>query len=279
MKPFDIGICSWSMDRHDVTGIFDCARSEFNVGVVQLGFFGAETLDIAGATAIRSAAESAGVEISGTCIGFDGEDYSSIESIRRTGGFGPENCFEDRLAAITKAAALSAELGTDTLVAHIGTVPAESSDEAYSALLKRVAKVADALAHYGVTLLAETGSEPAEVLADFIERSQKHNLAVNLDPANFLLYGTGDPVRAVSALRERIMHVHAKDAVASANPGIDWGTEQPLGTGEANIPRVISKLRAGGYSGPITIECDAGSNRTSRIREGLAYLRSMLERA
>ncbi|MCH7952942.1 MAG: TIM barrel protein, partial [Chloroflexi bacterium] len=87
-------------------------------------------------------------------IGFDGEDYSSIESIRRTGGFGPENCFEDRLAAITKAAALSAELGTDTLVAHIGTVPAESSDEAYSALLKRVAKVADALAHYGVTLLA-----------------------------------------------------------------------------------------------------------------------------
>ena len=115
-------------------------------------------------------------------------------------------------------------------------------------------------------------------LADFIERSQKHNLAVNLDPANFLLYGTGDPVRAVSALRERIMHVHAKDAVASANPGIDWGTEQPLGAGEANIPRVISKLRAGRYSGPITIECDAGNNRTNRIREGLAYLRSMIER-
>ena len=61
-----------------------------------------------------------------------------------------------------------------------------------------------------------------------------------------------------------------------ADPARIGGEEVVLGTGEADIPRVVSKLRAQGYAGPLVIEREAGDQRVSDIREARTLLESLL---
>ena len=91
-----------------------------------------------------------------------------------------------------------------------------------------------------------------------------------------VLYGAGEPVEAVDLLRDRIAHCHMKDATWSSQPGKTWGQEVPLGDGDADIPRVVSRLRAVGYRGPLVIEREAGNNRLGDIRYGAELLESLL---
>lgn len=276
MKPLEIGICSWSIDRNDPIRALEIAGPKYDLNVTQLGILGQHTLETCSTEALRAVAHREKVEISAICVGFQDEDYSSIESIRRTGGFGPQETFEHRLKTTARIASIAADLGVKDIVVHIGAIPTDHSNAHYDALLKRVGNVVDAVAASGVRLLAETGSEPADTLAAFLDRLERDNIGVNFDPGNFLLYGTGDPVQSVRTLKGRIVQIHAKDALPSSSPGIEWGVQRPLGAGDANIPRVISKLRAIGYDGPVLIECDIADDRTDRIQEGVDFLRSML---
>jgi sugar phosphate isomerase/epimerase len=109
----------------------------------------------------------------------------------------------------------------------------------------------------------------------FISHVSAPNVGVNFDPANLTIYGTDDPVRAVSQLRGLIDIVHLKDAFSSARPGADFGRSAPFGTGQVQIARVVSKLRATGYGGPLLLEVK-GADPVSEIRAAIDYLRSML---
>ncbi|MFQ6048891.1 MAG: sugar phosphate isomerase/epimerase family protein, partial [Phycisphaerae bacterium] len=102
------------------------------------------------------------------------------------------------------------------------------------------------------------------------------NLFINFDPANMILYGVGEPAEAVGVLGERIVHVHCKDARWSQQPGKTWGQEVPLGQGQVDIARVISKLRAVGYAGPLVIEREAGADRIADIREAIELLQTLI---
>ena len=70
--------------------------------------------------------------------------------------------------------------------------------------------------------------------------------------------------------------VHVKDAVRSSRPGVDYGRPAPLGAGDVQIARVVSKLRATGYGGPLLIECDTRETGPDAIRNAAEYLRSLL---
>ncbi len=277
MQSLEIGICSWSIDRDDPIRAIRTIAGDLDLRAVQMGFFGEQAVSEAQADDIRAAVKGTGVELSGAFVGFDGEDYSSPAAIRQSGGLVPDDVFEQRLSVLTAAAALTASLGLNTLAAHLGAIPADRSDSRHAVMLDRVRRAADACAEHQVSLLAETGAEPADDLRDFIAAVDRGNLAVNFDAGNFVTYGTGDAVRAVSALGDLIRHVHIKDSTASSAPGVEWGSNAPLGTGDANIPRVISKLRARGYAGPLTIENKARGNSLDPIRDDIAYLRSMFD--
>lgn len=276
MQPLEIGFCSWSIDRNDVIAAIGVAGKELDLRAVQIGFFGQKPVRRADVEGIRAAASEADIEISGTFVGFDGENYSSIASIRRTGGFAPEGQFEGRLELTRKTAVLASSLGLDKLAVHLGAVPDDPSEPHYGVLLERARRAADVVASYGITLLAETGQEPAETLRRFLNELDRENVAANFDSGNFITYGTGDPVEAVTILGDCIQHVHIKDSVASGNPGVDWGREASLGTGDARIPRVISRLRTRGYDGPLTIERKYRGDDRRPAREDINYLRSML---
>ena len=53
--------------------------------------------------------------------------------------------------------------------------------------------ICDHCAKNGQNFTLETGQEPAHVLLRFIADVARPNLKINFDPANMILYGTGDP--------------------------------------------------------------------------------------
>jgi len=276
MKPLEIGVCSWSLAIKDLGKTLETIRQELGLRVVQVGFFGEAIPTQAEHDRIAELVKASGLEASATCIGFVGEDYSTIQRIAATGGFVPDDLFDLRYRQTLSVADLTRRMGLTRLALHVGFVPHDRSSPAYRTMVDRLRRVTDGLGERGITLLMETGQEPADALVRFIDDVGRPNVRVNFDCANMVLYGAGDPVEAVEILGDRIAHVHMKDATWSSTPGKTWGQEVPLGDGDADIPRVVSKLRAIGYRGPLVIEREGGTNRLGDIRDAAELLQSLL---
>lgn len=271
-----VGVCSWCIDRHDVLRAIRVAGSELQLQAVQVGFFTADALRSADAGVIAEAASNAGVALTGTFLAFEGEDYSSIGRIAETGGYGLDDVFEQRLSLTREAAGLTAELGCTALAVHAGTIPTDRAHPMYGKLIDRVGLAADAAGEAGVRLSLETGREPVDTLLSFMDALSRANIGVNFDPGNLILYGMDEPAPALTFLAGRIDNVHLKDARRSAQPGVLFGQTAPLGTGDAQIPRVVSKLRTINYPGPMLIEVPARAGNLQPIRDAATYVRSLV---
>jgi sugar phosphate isomerase/epimerase len=216
---------------------------------------------------------SAGIQFTGGMLSFPGEDYSTIDAIRRTGGLVPDEQWALRQRISGQVTSLAAELGMTHVMTHVGFVP-PPRDPKFRAIVDRVREVASMLGKLKLDLLMETGQEPAHELLEFLHELKAPNVHINFDPANMILYGAGDPIEAVRLLGKHIRHIHVKDATASAKPGIEWGQEVPFGTGEVGSARFIGALHDIGYRGPLSIEREAGSDRMGDVQKAIAALRS-----
>ncbi|MBI4580423.1 MAG: sugar phosphate isomerase/epimerase [Planctomycetes bacterium] len=273
MQTLQIGVCTWSLAIPDLTQTLAAIKDKLRLGVIHLGFFGESHPE---PNKIIDTVKASGLTVSAGCVGFAGEDYSTIQTIARTGGYLPDDVFDDRFAKTLAAADITARLGSDMLSVHVGFVPEDHGDPKHKVMVDRVRRLADGVGERGVKLVMETGQESPEELMAFMDEVGRPNLGVNFDPANMILYGIGEPIDAVALLKERIIHVHMKDAVWAAKPRLEWGEEVVLGTGEADIPRVVSKLRAQGYTGTLAIEREAGNQRLADIQEAITLLKSLL---
>jgi L-ribulose-5-phosphate 3-epimerase len=236
-----VAVCSWSL-RADLDGVAQAMR-QLGIDHVNLAL---KPVFREGGDKYLHAVRRLGWTISATTIGFPQEDYSSLESIRATGGI------------------LTAELGVRYLTMHAGFI--ESDDAAQAQRLRdRLVCLADAAAQLGITLLMETGQETAECLRELLEKLNHPALGVNFDPANMILYGKGDPIAAVRTLGPWIKHVHIKDAVRTKQPGT-WGTEVPWGEGEVGSGIFLKVLKEVGFAGVLAIEREAGDNRLGDIQ-------------
>jgi sugar phosphate isomerase/epimerase len=90
-----------------------------------------------------------------------------------------------------------------------------------------------------------------------------------------ILYGTGDPIEALEILGRKLITVHCKDGdwPEAGVPGA-LGKECALGAGSVGIGRFLAKLRAVGYSGPLSIEREASDpvRRMNDIQAAIALL-------
>jgi len=271
-----IGVCGWCIDRHDARQSVEVAGRDLGLRIAQIGFFTEQAVRTADAATIVEAARVSDVKLVGTFIAFEGEDYASISRIAETGGFLPDDYYPARLAITRAITDFAASVGCSSVSVHAGTVPRDANSPDYRKLVVRVGEVAGYAASRGIRLLLETGRESTDALLRFISTVDRRNVGVNFDPGNFITYGTDDPVAAVTKLKSRIDLVHLKDAVRSGRPGVEYGCPAPLGAGDVQIARVISKLRATGYHGPLLIECDIREAGLDAIRNAADYLRTML---
>jgi sugar phosphate isomerase/epimerase len=222
------------------------------------------------------AAHSSGIIMTGAMLGFTGEDYTSPQTIKATGGFGVPSLRADRIKRLKWAHDRTISLGLSDLSLHAGFIP-DPGDPARTAMLETLAQAGDLAAAKGITLAFETGQETADLLRLTLDELRSPSLKVNFDPANMLLYDMGDPIRAVEILAPDIRSVHVKDASRPKAPGA-WGQEVPLGDGEVDIKLFVKALKKIGYTGSLIVEREVGnqSERLLDVARGLDFLRECL---
>jgi sugar phosphate isomerase/epimerase len=248
-KDWPIGICSWSLQT-DVAGVAD-AMDKIGIEHVHLG--------------VRAALEDNGDDyLAAVMIDFPQEDYSTLESIKITGGIVPDEYWEQSRRLFVGAADVTVKLGVKYLSLHAGFI--DESDPAYTKnFYDRIKCLADAAGQKDIMLLLETGQETAEELKHFMEELDHSAVGVNFDPANMILYDKGNPIEAVRVLAPWIKHIHIKDATRTTQPGT-WGAEVPWGDGEVGPDAFLSVLKEIGFEGVLAIEREAGDDRFGDIK-------------
>ncbi len=250
LREREIGVLFWATPKPQE--ILPTVTS-FGVRCAQLGIRG--DLDLSAAPAWKKALADAGLRTTTVCAAYNGEDYADIPTVERTVGFIPTGTRTEREQRTLRVSDFAAQIGAEGIATHIGFVPHDSSHPNYVAVRDLVRRICDHAAKHNQTFALETGQESAPVLLNFIRDVNRPNLGINFDPANMILYGTGDPIEALGILGKHVISVHCKDG--NWPPKDDpkaLGKEQPLGKGAVGLGRFLAKLEEIGYKGPLTIE-------------------------
>lgn len=165
------------------------------------------------------------------------------------------------------------KLGVKYVVTHAGFIPENQKTDEYVAVVAALKEVAEHCKKNGQYFLFETGQETPVTLRRTIEKIGTGNVGVNLDPANLLLYGKGNPCDAMDVFGDYVMGVHAKDGEYPTD-GDCLGTEKRIGDGRVNFPLLIKKLKEHGYDGAITIEREIDGEEQAR---DVLYAKKFLE--
>ena len=198
--------------------------------------------------------EELGIKISVVFGGFKGESYADIPTCQKTVGLVPPKTRAARTREMTEIADFASILGVDAVGLHLGFLPHDPTDPMYNEVLAVTRDVCDHCKGNAQRVHLETGQESADGLLQFLSDVERDNLFVNFDPANMILYGSGDPIEALKKVGQYVRSVHCKDATWAAKPGEEWGAEVPLGEGAVGMETFLRTLDELGYEGPLTIE-------------------------
>lgn len=258
-----LAVCSWSLQATNPQELAEKLQAT-GISRVQLALDPLrEQPAVWGET--EAVLKHAGITIVSGMFGCIGEDYSTLDTIRVTGGIAPDETWDRNLENIRATVGIAKQLGLHLVTFHAGFVPHDQAEPDFAKMVDRLKAVAGLFAAANMTVGLETGQETADGLAALLEALRQPNVSVNFDPANMLLYGKGDPIQAVRILAPWIRQVHVKDANPSATPGT-WGEEVAVGTGLVDWPVFFSTLAEVGFTGDIVIEREAGMQRVADIR-------------
>jgi len=272
VKDREVGVMFWA-GRDNLAEI-----QSLGVQCGQLGVPGDVELTAEFAVGWKSALEQAQFPIATVFAAYNGENYADLPTVQRTVGFIPRDTREEREQRTYQVIDFAAAIGVGSFACHIGFVPEDTTHPDYIDVREMVRRVAHHAATNKQTFALETGQEPAHVLQHFLKDVDRPNVGINFDPANMILYGTGDPIEALTVLGPQVVSVHMKDGdwPNPSQPGA-LGVERPLGQGAVGIPRFVAKLKEIGFRGPLNIEREA-ENQTERIadiRKAVPYLNSL----
>lgn len=250
---------------------------EFGLRAGQLGFPGELRLDGAAERWDEALTAEHFTAVTAVCS-YIGEEYTDIPTVVRTVGLVPRDTRAERIARTKAVSNVARALAIDSVACHIGFVPHEPGDRVYEEIREAARELCDYCGVNGQSFTLETGQEPAKVLLRFMADVDRPNLKINFDPANMILYGTGDPLEALEMLGKHVVSVHCKDG--------DWppvdkpealGKERPLGEGSVDVPAFISKLKELGYRGVLSVEREnvGEPQRSADIQKAIALLRRL----
>ena len=205
-------------------------------------------------------------------------------------GFGDKDKNPQLIEDSKRILDLAKEWGTDIVTTHIGVIPEDPDHPRYAVMqeaCKTLSSYADSMgAHFAV----ETGPETAVTLKRFLDSLNSRGVAVNMDPANFVMVTADDPVEAVHTLKDYIVHTHAKDGrrLWARDPELVYGIvadkdvvtdpsfiELPLGEGDVAFPAYLQALNDIGFSGYLTIEREVGEKPVEDIRLAVDFLKKL----
>lgn len=278
LEDLEIGLMFWAGE--DARKKLQNVKS-FGLRAGQLGFPGELSLDGAAEKWDEALTAEQFIAVTAVCS-YVGEDYSDIPAVQRTVGLVPIDTRSERVRRTKSVSDIARQLAVDSVACHIGFLPHDPAAPVYLEIRDIARELCDYCGENGQSFTLETGQEPAKVLLQFMGDVDRPNLKINFDPANMILYGTGDPIEALEVLGKNVISVHCKDG--------DWppldrpealGTERPLGEGSVDFPRFISKLKEIGYRGILSIEREGPSaeRRAGDIRKAIRLLKRLTGRS
>lgn len=191
-------------------------------------------------------------------------------------GLVPEPYREERVATLKRWADFAKRVQAPALVTHCGFIPENMTDLNYEGVVDAIREIAQYCESLGLGFWFETGQETPVVLLRTIERVGTSNLGVNLDPANLILYGKGNPIDALDVIGPYVRGVHVKDGLYPTN-GELLGKETLAGNGKVNFPAFLTRLREIGYDGDLIIEREIkGEEQERDIRTTIDNLKRWL---
>jgi sugar phosphate isomerase/epimerase len=267
-----IAVCSWSLQPTSAIELIE-RLAAVNARSVQLALTPLVEHDAAWHDTFELLRD-AGIEVISGMLETVGEDYSTLDTIRASGGVVPDGSWSATEARARKIARLAGMHGVTLVTLHAGFIPHEAS-ALRDTLFARLRALSTIFAAQGAKLAFETGQESADTLAHALDALGDETIGVNFDPANMILYGMGDPVAAIKHLAPRIVQVHVKDALPSQTVG-SWGSEVRAGTGAVEWRAFLAELAAVPRPLRLAIEREAGDDRVGDIRAASALLASLL---
>jgi hexulose-6-phosphate isomerase len=140
----------------------------------------------------------------------------------------------------------------------------------YSELISRLQKGFELAGEIGIGISLETDLD-ANAFKELLERVNLEHVKANYDIGNSASLGY-DPMEELNSYGHKIWNVHVKDRKLK-------GTTVPLGSGDAKIKQVFTKLKEIQYSGGITMQAARGENDVSTAKEQLTYTLELLNQA
>jgi sugar phosphate isomerase/epimerase len=246
----EIGLVIWAEGTAETT-LKQVA--DYGLQVIQLGVPPSVDCTKAVAEWKTALAASPDVAITSAVCCYAGEDYTDLATVHESVGFTTAKYRAERIARTREIADFAREFDIPAVSCHIGFIPADPADPLYAELTEVTRTICDAVAANGQNFVLETGQESADVLLRFIADVGRPNLKINFDPANMVLYGSGDALQALALLKDHVFSVHCKDGTSPVASG-QLGKECALGDGEVDFPGFLRLLEKISYTGSLTIE-------------------------
>ncbi len=214
--------------------------------------------------------QSSGVKPCAFWAGYTGPVYWNFTEGPLTLGLVPQEFRFQRINELKQAADFASRIGARAIITHCGFIPENMTDPNYKGTVIAIATVANYCKQLGVEFWFETGQETPIVLLRVIEEVGTGNLGINLDPANLLMYGKGNPIDALEVFGKYVRNLHVKDGMTPTD-GMKLGNEVQVGKGMVRFPILVKRLREIGFDGEFIIERE--------IAEGEEQKRDILETA
>ena len=254
-----------------------CNLKEKGFDSFQLSSWNPDVFTDENAEFIKSVIEKYNVEISAFWCGWQGPCVWDFYDGQITIGLVPPEYRLMRVETLIKGADFAKKFGVNDIITHMGFIPENPYDPNFAPMCAAIRTVANHLKKNEQYLLFETGQETPVTMLRCFEKVGTDNLGVNLDTANLILYGKGNPVDALDVFGKYVRNMHAKDGKYPTN-GHDLGKETRLGDGKVDFKALFKKLHELGYDSYVTIEREIdGDKQIEDILFAKKYLEEIIE--
>ena len=224
----------------------------------------------------RAAVDETGIEVTTLVTLGKGPMIWDFDQGPQTIGLVPLKYRRARADHLKRASDFAKKVGIPAIHTHCGFIPENPHDPQFAEVVQIIREVASHSKANGQMFLYETGQETPITLLRTIREVGLDNQGVNLDTANLILYGKGNPIDALDVIGPLVRGLHAKDGLYPTDPH-KLGEEVPIGQGKVNFPRLIERLRELNYRGAITIEREIeGDQQIEDVRKAKTYLEGLI---
>lgn len=251
------------------------AIRDMDMGHCQLSIWDMPLYNDETAAEIIAAREATGIEISTLWAGYRGKVEWNFMAGPFTAGLVPPAYRAMREEDLIAASVFAEKIGVTQIATHVGFLPENYYDPDFWGTVASLRRICKEMGKRGQTFLFETGQETPVTVLRAIEEIGCDNVGVNLDTANVILYGKGNPADAILVFGKYVRDLHIKDGFYPTN-GKYLGEEVAAGEGLANFPLILKRLKDIGYDGYYTIEREiSGDQQIADIVKARDLLRDI----